>query len=94
MSSKRTPNKPKTSNQQPVTVAPIVDAKSSFATICPPFQPLADLVAGGFRDVTARPQVFVTTVEPDALYAAYLAAFPEGFNPVDRKMVRPWQSLT
>ena len=81
MSSNHTPKKPKTSNQQSTT-AQLVDAKSTFTTICPPFELFADLVVKGFRSVVARPQVFVAAVEPDALYAAYLAAFPDGFNPI------------
>ena len=44
-----------------------------------------DLVAESFKDLTKTPNVFVARIEGDALYAAYLAAFPEGTNPIFRK---------
>ena len=43
------------------------------------------LVYDNFQRLANCALVFVTAVEPDALYAAYLAAFPEGTNPIFRK---------
>lgn len=48
------------------------------------FPAFALLVNAGFQAV-AEENAFVTAVEPDALYAEYLAAFPEGTNPIFKK---------
>jgi hypothetical protein len=44
-----------------------------------------DIVTASFQNVVKAPQVFVTAVEGDVLYARYLAAFPEGTNPIFKK---------
>ena len=46
------------------------------------FPVFAKIVAKSFQSAAKQPEVFVTSVEGDALYAAYLAAFPEGTNPI------------
>lgn len=46
------------------------------------FEPFADLVVTAFQRVAGQPNVFVVNVDGDALYAHYLAAFPEGTNPI------------
>jgi hypothetical protein len=38
-----------------------------------------------FQTIVKSPQVFVTDVEGDALWERYLAAFPEGTNPIFKK---------
>src|SRR6185295_12459619 len=49
------------------------------------FPAFAKLVAASFQSMTRTEQVFVTGVEGDSLYAEYLAAFPEGTNPLFKK---------
>lgn len=49
------------------------------------FQSFAKLVAASFQNIVKAPQVFVTGVDGDELYRRYLAAFPEGTNPVFKK---------
>lgn len=49
------------------------------------FPPFAKLVASSFQDIVKNPNVFVVGVDGDALFAAYLAAFPEGTNPIFKK---------
>ncbi|HET9893195.1 MAG TPA: hypothetical protein VFQ42_22145 [Mycobacterium sp.] len=49
------------------------------------FPIFARTVAESFQSITKAPQVFVTGVDGDALYQLYLAAFPEGTNPIFRK---------
>lgn len=76
--------KPKTP-KQPIPSTPVSIATSTlttFETNCPPFAPFADLVAADFQRIVAQQNVFVAAIESDALYAAYLAAFPDGFNPI------------
>ncbi len=43
------------------------------------------IVAMSFQDLAKSPGVFVVDLEGDALYAKYLAAFPEGTNPIYKK---------
>lgn len=45
------------------------------------FPKFAEIVAASFQRLTKADKVFVTAAEPDALYAEYLRAFPEGTNP-------------
>jgi hypothetical protein len=49
------------------------------------FPPFAKTVAASFQAVTKAPQAYVTGVDGDALYQRYLAAFPEGANPIFNK---------
>ncbi len=49
------------------------------------FPPFAQLVAASFQAIVKAPQVFVTSIDGDALYQQYLAAFPEGTNPIFKK---------
>jgi hypothetical protein len=49
------------------------------------FPAFAKLVADTFQSMTKTPQVCVTAVEGDLLYAAYLKAFPAGTNPMYKK---------
>jgi hypothetical protein len=49
------------------------------------FPPFAKIVAASFQSIVKASQVFVTDVDGDALYQRYLAAFPEGTNPVFKK---------
>lgn len=49
------------------------------------FPAFARLVAMRFNDLTKTTNVFIVGLEPDALYAKYLAAFPEGTNPIFKK---------
>lgn len=49
------------------------------------FQTFTKIVAASFQAVAGAPQVYVASVDGDALYRRYLAAFPEGTNPVYRK---------
>lgn len=49
------------------------------------FPQFARLAAAGFKRVAGAAQTFVTAVAPDDLWAAYLAAFPDGTNPTFRK---------
>lgn len=52
----------------------------------PNFQRFAETVASSFQAVVGTPsRVYVTGVDGDELYRRYLAAFPEGTNPVYRK---------
>lgn len=62
--------------QSPVSQSPVVSGCS--------FAPFGDLVAANFKRIVSQQQVFVAAVDGDALYAAYLAAFPEGTNPFMR----------
>jgi len=45
----------------------------------------ASMVERSFQALVSRPEVFISDVEPDTIWAEYLAAFPEGLNPVFRK---------
>ena len=45
------------------------------------FPKFAEIVAANFQRLAKADKVFVTAAEPDALYATYLGAFPEGTNP-------------
>lgn len=49
------------------------------------FAVFAKLVASNFQALIQTPAVFVVSLDGDALYAQYLAAFPEGTNPIFRK---------
>lgn len=49
------------------------------------FPPFAKIVAASFQSIVKASQVFVTGVDGDALYQRYLAAFPEGTNPIFKK---------
>lgn len=49
------------------------------------FPIFAKTVATSFQNLVKAAQVYVTNVDGDALYARYLAAFPEGTNPIFRK---------
>lgn len=49
------------------------------------FPTFAKIVAASFQAVVKAPQVYVTSVDGDALYQRYLAAFPAGTNPIFRK---------
>jgi hypothetical protein len=49
------------------------------------FPAFAKLVAAYFQELTSEENVFVADVDGDALYAQYLAAFPDGANPLFRK---------
>jgi hypothetical protein len=46
------------------------------------FPAFSKLVAWDFQVIAKSAHVFVVDIEGDALYAAYLAAFPEGTNPL------------
>lgn len=50
------------------------------------FPPFAKTVAASFQAIAKAPQVYVTDVDGEALYQCYLAAFPEGENPVFKKV--------
>lgn len=50
------------------------------------FPLFAKIVASSFQSITKSSQVFVTDVDGDALYQRYLVAFPEGTNPVFKKV--------
>jgi hypothetical protein len=43
------------------------------------------IVVTSFQAIVKASQVFVTAVDGDALYQSYLAAFPEGTNPIYKK---------
>ena len=45
------------------------------------FAGFAELVAADFQALGKSAHVFAVNIEPDVLYAKYLAAFPEGSNP-------------
>lgn len=45
------------------------------------FPTFAKLVAAAFQNIAKQPNVFIIGIDGDTLYAAYLAAFPEGTNP-------------
>lgn len=49
------------------------------------FPGFAKLVAASFQELTKGSTVFVADLDGDALYALYLAAFPDGTNPVFKK---------
>lgn len=49
------------------------------------FNAFARIVAASFQDLLKSSAVFVADVDGDALWEKYLAAFPEGTNPVFRK---------
>ena len=49
------------------------------------FISFAKTVALSFQDLTKDADVFVADIDGDELYALYLAAFPEGTNPMFRK---------
>lgn len=49
------------------------------------FPAFAKMVAGAFQDLAKTPDVFVVDVDGDVLWAEYLAAFPEGTNPIYKK---------
>ena len=49
------------------------------------FPEFARIIAGSFQRFVKGGAVFVTDVKGDDLYGAYLAAFPEGTNPIFKK---------
>jgi hypothetical protein len=49
------------------------------------FPVFAKIVADSFQSIVAGGKAFVVNVDGDALYQAYLAAFPEGTNPIYRQ---------
>lgn len=49
------------------------------------FPAFAKVVATSFQAIVKASQVYVTGVDGDALYQCYLAAFPEGTNPLFKK---------
>jgi pentatricopeptide repeat protein len=49
------------------------------------FSIFAKMVARSFQDLVKEPDAFVVDVDGDAMYQQYLAAFPEGTNPIFRK---------
>lgn len=49
------------------------------------FPGFARLVATSFQELTKDSTLFVADVDGDALYAMYLAAFPDGTNPIFKK---------
>jgi hypothetical protein len=49
------------------------------------FPIFAKTVAASFQALVKASEVYVTNIEGDVLYARYLAAFPEGTNPIFRK---------
>jgi hypothetical protein len=49
------------------------------------FPTFAKIVAASFQAIVNGPQVYVTDVDGDAVYACYLAAFPAGTDPVFKK---------
>lgn len=49
------------------------------------FPTFAKIVATSFQAIANDSQVFVTGVDGEALYQLYLAAFPEGTNPIFKK---------
>lgn len=48
------------------------------------FEMFAKMVAKSFQDLVEEPNAFVVDVDGDALYQQYLAAFPDGANPIFR----------
>lgn len=52
------------------------------------FSAFAHTVAINFQAITLAPQVFVANIDGDDLWTRYLAAFPEGADPIFRK--RTW----
>lgn len=46
------------------------------------FPVFAKMVAASFQDLVKEPGAFIVDVDSDALYQQYLAAFPEGANPI------------
>lgn len=49
------------------------------------FPEFANLVAASFQELVKDTNVFVADVDGDALYSTYIAAFPEGTNPIFKK---------
>lgn len=49
------------------------------------FSQFSKLVAASFHDIVKDGNVFVADIDGDELYAIYLAAFPEGTNPIFKK---------
>lgn len=49
------------------------------------FPTFAKMVAKAFQDLVKEPGAFVVDVDGDALFQKYLAAFPEGTNPIFKK---------
>lgn len=49
------------------------------------FPTFAKIVAASFQAIAGAPQVYVTSIEGDALYQRYLSSFPEGTNPLFKK---------
>lgn len=49
------------------------------------FPAFAEQVARQFQELARQPHVFVVNLDPDALWAEYLRAFPEGTDPVFKK---------
>lgn len=49
------------------------------------FPDFAKLVATSFQSIVKASEVYVTGVDPDAMYAHYLSAFPAGTNPLFNK---------
>lgn len=49
------------------------------------FQEFAWMVATSFQDRIRKVNVFVADLDGDDLYAKYLAAFPEGTDPIYKK---------
>lgn len=45
------------------------------------FPKFGKLTNKAFQEIAGREQVFMMDIDPDALYAAYLSAFPEGTDP-------------
>lgn len=56
------------------------------------FSTFAHIVAKNFQDIAKSPTVFVSDVDGDVLWAAYLAAFPEGTDPIFKK--RTWHDCS
>jgi hypothetical protein len=56
-----------------------------MASIVNNFPAFARLVAASFQSLVKLPNVFVVGIDGDVLYAWYLAAFPEGTNPIFKK---------
>lgn len=49
------------------------------------FPAFAKLVAASFQELVKNQSLFVVAIDGDQLYADYLAAFPEGTNPIYKK---------
>jgi hypothetical protein len=50
------------------------------------FPPFARIVAASFQDIVKAPQAYITNIDGDELYRRYLASFPEGTNPIFKKV--------